>query len=108
MNLGMVGCKRLVKAKTSRRLRPRSSMTRPTIMPMMRVAVILKEKVAPKRPMTPPSKKKEARRPAWNMSCGRTLSPSLAKVALMERTRPPTTAMQLESEAMIPIKKAVP
>ena len=36
------------------------------------------------------------------------MSPSLAKFVDIESTRPPTTAIQVESEAMTPIKNTVP
>ena len=73
-----------------------------------RVAVPLREKAEPAAPITPPNTKKDMILPMWNIICGLILCPSLAYEADMERSSPPTTAMQVESDATMPMRKAVP
>jgi len=81
-----------------------AAMTRPR----KNNALALKVKAEPSTPMTPPRIKNAISRPTWKRSCGRTRSPSLAKVADIDSTSPPTTAMQVESEATMPMINAVP
>ncbi len=83
-------------------------MTRPIIRLKTNVASAERVKTEPIDPITPPNMKKEIMRPPWNIICGLILSPSFANVADIDRTSPPTTAMQVESEAIIPITNDVP
>ena len=84
------------------------SITIPTIRLNTNVPDVFRVNAEPIAPMTPPKMKKEIILPPWNISCGFILSPSFAKVADIDKSSPPTTAMQLESEATMPIANAVP
>lgn len=84
------------------------SITMPITKLKIKVAGVLSVKAEPTAPMTPPRMKNDTKRPIWKSICGLTLSPSFANVADIERTSPPTTAMHVESEAIIPMKNTVP
>ena len=87
---------------------PKMNITVAIVRPKMKVIVVFKVKAEPIAPMTPPKTKNEAMRPPWNKSWGLNRSPSLANVADIESNSPPTTAMQVESDATTPITNAVP
>ena len=107
MNAGIRGCNFFAQGNMSRRLIPRINMIKPIIRFRENVAEVESVNADPIAPITPPRIKKDMIRPIWNMSCGRTLLPSFANVADIESTRPPTTAIQVESDAITPIINVV-
>ena len=84
------------------------SITRPITKLNAKVAPTLRVKSRTNGPNHPAQHKKRHNSADMKRSCGFTLSPSLANVADIERSNPPTTAMQVEREAIIPIANAVP
>lgn len=75
IKLGKVGCNFFAQEKMSNKFRPRMRRIIATTKLMIKVPVPLNWKLEPIRPITPPSKKNEAKRPIWNRICGRTFSP---------------------------------
>lgn len=104
---GNASWKLLVSWNKSRRFTPKIIMTKAAISPRIAVIIPFMARALPTIPSTPPKIIKLTRRPTWKNTNGLKVEVFCDTCAESDRMRPPTTARQVETDAIKPIMSAV-